>query len=136
MGYKNVYAGQRDRKNGRALLEWGIRTLQGLKASKVPDYLDKICAVFFVRLAGFQLDSGDRSDAEDSLRQAIDRAHRFDAAPDYSMQNLQFVRKGDGSFYDQLGITAVQAVENALREIGSDALWAICRASNGSREEG
>ena len=136
LGYARLYASQRDPANGIALLEWGIRTLQGLKASIAPDYPDKICAVFFTHLAGFQLDSGDRSGAEDSLRHAIDLSRRFDAIPDYSMLNLRFVQKDDGSFYDRLGDTARQAVESALRDIGSDALRTVYHGLNDDREEG
>jgi len=33
LGYARLYASQRDLVSGTALLEWGIRTLQGLKAS-------------------------------------------------------------------------------------------------------
>ena len=136
MGYASLFASRRDPKSGIALLEWGIQTFQGLKASNAPDYLDKICAVFFALLAGFQLDSGDRSASERSLRHAVDLSRRFDAAPDYCTLNLRFVRESDGSFYDQLGMTAAEAVENALRDIASDALWAIYRESCGGREEG
>ena len=136
LGYARLYASQRDLVSGTALLELGIRTLQGLKASNAPDYPDKICAVFFTHLAGFQMDSGDRSGAGDSLRHAIDLSRRFDAAPDNSMLNLRFVQKGDDTFYDQLGETARQAVESALRDIGSDALWTVYHGLNDDSEEG
>ena len=136
MGYASVYASRRDPENGCAVLEWGIRTLEGLKAENAPDYLDRICAVFFVHLAGFHLDSGNPSASEASLRRAIDLSRRFDAAPDYSAFNLRFVREDDGSFYDQLGNTARQAVESALRDTGSDALWTVYRELNVDGEEG
>ena len=136
MGYAALYASRIDRENGSVLLEWGIRTLRGLKATNAPDYLDKICAVLYTHLAGFQLNSKGRSASEESLRHAIDLAYRFDAAPDYSTQNLRFVQEGDNSFYDQLGMTAGQAVENILRDIGSDALWAIYRDLYAHRREG
>lgn len=136
MGYAKLYAGRRDPKSGIALLEWGIQTLQGLKASNAPDYLDKICAVFFAHLAGFQLDSGDRSASARSLRHAVDLSRRFDAAPDTSTLNLRFILEGDNPFYDQLGMTAAEAVENTLRGIGSDALWTILRELSGNGEEG
>ena len=134
-GYATLYASRRDPENGCALLEWGIRTLRGLKASNAPDYLDKVCAVFFVHLAGFQLNSGNRSASEESLRRAVDLSRRFDDAPDYSTRNLRFIQKGDGSFYDQLGNTASRATENALRDIGSDALWSIYHGLCADREE-
>jgi len=135
MGYARLFASRRDPENGIALLKWGIRTLQSLKASNAPDYLDKVCAVLFTHLAGFQLDSGDRSGSEDSLRRAIELSRRFDAAADASMLNLRFVQKGDGSFYDQLGDTARQAVENALRDIRSEALWTIYHGLSADSEE-
>ena len=135
-GYARLYASRRDQENGIALMEWGIRTLRGLKAANAPDYLDKVCAVFFVHLAGFQLDSGDRSASAESLRHAIALSRRFDTAPDYSMLNLRFVQEGDGVFYDQLGSTATQAVENTLRDIGSDTLRTIYRELSGHGQEG
>ena len=136
LGYARVCSCCRDHESGTALLKWGIQTLRGLKASDTPDYLDRICAVFFTHLAGFQLNSGDQSASEASLRRAIDLSRCFDAAPDYSMLNLRFVRKGDGAFYDQLGKAAGQAVENALCDIGSDALWTIYRALCAGDKEG
>jgi len=136
MGYARFYASCHDPENGTALLKWGIRMVQGLKISNAPDYPDKVCAVFFTHLAGFQLDSGSRSAPEDSLRHAIDLSRRFDAAPDYSMLNLRFVQKDDGSFYDQLGDTARRAMENALRDIGSNELWKIYRYLSDDRGEG
>ena len=115
------------RKNGMAVLQWGIRTLRALKAADQPDFIDKLCAFFHVCLADFQLTEGDDAAARDSLAKALDLARAFDAAPDYSCRNLRFIndeRRNDG-IYDSLGKTALEAVENTLKDAGGEALLAM-----------
>ena len=128
-GYSEVYRARRDFQSGSAILRWGIGTLRGLKATEQTDYIDKICAFALVNLAGFQLEAGDSRAARGSLERAAALARAFDAAPDYSATNLRFLIEGQrsGAFYDILGATAVEAVENALRDIDSPALWALYR---------
>lgn len=129
IGYAAVYRARHDPENGMAVLQWGIRTLRALKAANQPDFIDKLCAFFHVCLADFQLAEGDDAAARDSLAKALDLARVFDAAPDYSCRNLRFINdehRNDG-IYDSLGATAMEAIENALKDIGSEALTNICQ---------
>ena len=127
LGYSEACRARRDPEGGQAMLVWGIRTIRGLKASHKPDFIDKLCAFFHVCLADFQLAEGDDAAARDSLAKALDLARAFDAAPDYSCRNLRFINdehRNDG-IYDSLGATAMEAIENALKDIGSEALTNI-----------
>lgn len=137
MGYARVYRARRDPENGKAVLQWGIRTLWGMKASDQPDFIDKMCAVMHVCLAGFLLDAGDEGAARASLEQATGHARRFDAAPDYSCRNMRFIYEAhlNDGLYDTLGATAAEAVENAVKEFGSDALAALFREMNDRPEK-
>ena len=128
-GFAYAFRALGDHENGAAVLRWGIATLRGLKASDRPDFSDKLCAFYVAHLAGFQLALGDEAAARQSLRRARSLARAFDDAPDYSFRNARFITgsERDGASYDTLGMTAAQAVENVLNEIGCEALSAIYR---------
>lgn len=129
VGFASVYRARRDHGNGQAILEWSIRTLRGLKQADKPDFIDKLSAVFCAYLAAFQLDAGDADAARESVDRALALARGFDAAPDYSYLNVRFISEGErtGTAYDILGATALQAVENAIRDADSPALTALLR---------
>lgn len=124
LGFAGVYRARRDSDSGMAILQWGMRALAGLKKADRPDFVDKLRAVFLANIAGFQMDAGDAAGAAESLVQAVALARGFDAAPDYSNGNVRFVSESarTGAYYDILGATAVEAVENALRDIGNRQL--------------
>ena len=136
MGLANVYRARRDWENGQAILQWTLRALQGLKAADAPDFVDKICASLHAWLSCFQLMAGEPDAARESLRRAVALARRFDAAPDYSFRNLRFITGGDraASAYDTLGATAMEAVENTLKDAGVEALWEIYREMTTNQE--
>lgn len=137
IGYAAVYLARRDTENGMAVLRWGIQSLRALKCTEQPDFIDKLCAVFHAWIAGFQLASGDDAAAGASLAKAISLARVFDASPDYSCRNLRFVNdnhRNDG-IYDSLGKTALEAVENALKDIGSKPLAAMYRELTNDPEQ-
>ncbi len=124
LGFSALYQARRDCEKGQAVLRWGIRTLQDLKASDKPDFTDKVCAVFYACLAYFQMAAGGEGAARESLGRAMALAKRFDANPDYSAQSFRFIGEFDspGACYDVLGTTAVDAVENTLKEIPNQPL--------------
>ena len=132
MGYANIYYTNRDWENGQAILNWGIRSLRGLKATEQPDFIDKLCAVFLACLAGFQLIAGNADAARESLLRAVALARAFDAAPDYSCRNMRFIGEDErgGASYDSLGDTAMRAVENAVVDLENDKLSDLWKELN------
>ena len=132
LGYSEACRARRDPEGGQAMLVWGIRTIRGLKASDKPDFIDKLCAYGYARLAGFQLALEGEAAARESLRRARALARAFDDMPDYSCRNLRFLCESErgGATYDILGTTALEAVENALHGIGSKTLNAIWKELN------
>ena len=137
MGYANVYRARHDCENGRAILNWAIGALRGLKATDAPDFVDKICTVLYAHLSAFRRMAGEVDAARESLRQAVALARRFDAAPDYSCRNTRFIVEGEqaASAYDTLGATAMDALENALKDIGDAALWTMVQELTTNREQ-
>lgn len=125
MGYMNAYDALRDYDHERDALRWGIDALSALPGD-APCFLDKLIAALHGCVARVELKLGDEEAARESLRTAVALAERFDAAPDYSTRGLRFASLPERSAYDDLGATALEAVENVIH--GDDdpplaALW-------------
>ncbi len=125
IGYAMLFDVRNENASGMEMMRWIIPTLEGLKKTDGPGFLDKMTAVFGAFLAVFQYNSGDRKGAEDSLRKAKPLALAFDAAPDYAANKVKYVREAETTnAHDLLGKTAMDAVEFVLR--GKDPeLWAL-----------
>ena len=140
IGYAMLFDKKNDSASGMEMMHWIIPTLEGLKKTDEPDFLDKMIAVFHACLAVFQFKSGDRKEAEDSLRKARDLARGFDAAPNYEANRLKYVRRSRmNSAHDPLGKTAMDAVEFVLRDKSPELrkLWkAACIGEDSDPGEG
>lgn len=128
LGYVNVYFSRRDFAEARAMLEWILGVLAGVKDGDRPCFADKLSAMFRVCLAYAHLQSGDETAARNELVQAKQTATRFDAAPDPRAGALRFVLDDvQAGVYDNLGATCAQTVEKAVGDMESEplrALWA------------
>ena len=128
IGYAMLFDVKNDNAAGMEMMRWIIPTLEGLRRTDEPNFLDKMIAVYDACLAIFQFKSGDRESAEDSLRKAKTLARSFDAAPNYDSERLNFMR-GSYSAHDALGKTAMDAVDYVLHDKEPELrkLWAeVC----------
>ena len=117
IGYAMLFDQKNDSVSGMEMMRWIIPTLEGLKKTDEPNFLDKMICVFHACLAIFQFKSGDREGAEDSLRKAGTLARAFDAAPNYEANRLKYVRRSEmNSAHDALGETAMDAVAYVLHD--------------------
>ncbi|MBQ6400358.1 MAG: hypothetical protein IJI21_09645 [Clostridia bacterium] len=117
IGYAMLFDVKNENVSGIALMRWIIPTLEGLKKTEEPDFLDKMIVVFDVFLAVFQYKSGDRKAAGNSLGNAKILADAFDAAPDYAANRVKYVREPETTnAHDLLGKTAIDTVEYILRD--------------------
>lgn len=127
MGYINVYYKRQDFAAARAVTQWGLGTLLGLKDGETPCFLDKVNAVLLVCLAAAQKNCGEAGAAADSLRQAKALAAQFDAAPNYRADALRFAVPDErASAYDDLGATAIDGVRKTVADMddaGFLELW-------------
>ena len=126
VGYMNVYMKRGDYASGQAILRWGTDALLGLRKGDKPNFLDKICAAFLAALAGSQFLNGQENEARGSLKNAKQLAAFFDAAPSYDESDIRFITRIEGaSAHDDIGATAIDAVENAVSEFENEALSSL-----------
>jgi len=130
IGYAMLFDVKNDNASGMEMMRWIIPTLEGLKKTDEPDFLDKMIVVFNTCRAVFQYKSGDRKGAEESLRKAKSLAVAFDAAPNCAANRVKYVREQETTnAHDLLGKTAMDAVEYVLHDKDPELrnLWAdVC----------
>lgn len=132
MGYVNCYFAQNAYAEAEGILQWGLTALSGLKDGTKPCFLDKICGPLLICLAYARLQHGDTAAARDALRQAMDMAAVYDAAPDAHGNALRFVSDDvQQSVYDDLGESAMQGVRKTVDTMQSGALRDLWKELNG-----
>ena len=117
LGYVLLLDARGDAVSGKEMIRWAVPTLEGLKKTQEPCFLDRYNTVLLAGLAGFQMKSGEKEEAVKSLRHACALAHSFDAAPNYEVDRVKFLRRAE-AVHDSLGETAMEALENSLQYIG------------------
>ena len=117
IGYAMLFDAKNDSVSGMEMMRWIIPTLEGLKKTNEPDFLDKMITAFHACMAIFQYKSGNHNGAEESLRIAKRLAAAFDAAPNYAANQVKYVRESETTnAHDLLGETAMDAVKYVLRD--------------------
>ena len=128
IGYMNVYLKRGDHVSAQAILSWGIGLLLGLREADKPNYFDRVSAVLLAALAGSQFLSGEGDEARDTLIKARELAAFFDASPSYDESDVRFITRIEGaSAHDDMGATAMDAVEHAVKQFDNEAFDAIWR---------
>ena len=116
VGYAMLFNAQCDNESGMEMMQWIIPSLEGLKKTKEPGFLDKMIVVFYSFLAIFQYNSGKRKEAVESIRRATSLACAFDAAPNYAANMVKYVRDSERTnAHDFFGVTAMDAVKKILQ---------------------
>lgn len=128
MGYLNLYCKQKDYKSALLFLDWALAFYPGLKYAQKRSHLDKNEAVLWALRADILWQLEQWEAAAESLRKANAAAAAFDAAPDYDVRNIRFISDAErAAAYDDLGSTAMAAVDAILEESGEPALLAQWR---------
>ena len=123
-GYVNIFI-------AREILFWGIALISGLKEAEKPGFLDKMNGVFHVCLAYTQIKEGNEGEVRASLEKARMLARCFDATPSYDASTVRFVAHLDrASAHDNLGRTAMESLENAVKAFGDGTLSALWKEMN------
>jgi tetratricopeptide (TPR) repeat protein len=129
IGYMNVFFTRGDFLSAQAILRLGTEFLLGLQEAGRPNFLDKINSALFATLAYAQYRSGQEEAARASLRKAKELAALFDAAPSYDESDIRFISRIEGaSVHDDIGATAMDAVDTAVEECEDEAFTALWRA--------
>ena len=87
--------------------------------------------VFHVCLAYTQIKEGNEGEVRASLEKARMLARCFDATPSYDASTVRFVAHLDrASAHDNLGRTAMESLENAVKAFGDGTLSALWKEMN------
>ncbi len=128
-GYVNVFAARGDYASWQAILSWGIGLLNGLREEDRPNYFDRVSAAFLASLAGSQFLSGQDDEARDTLIKAKELAAFFDASPSYDESDIRFITRIEGaSAHDDMGATAMNAVDHAVNQFENEAFTALWKS--------
>ena len=116
VGYAMLFNAKCDNESGMEMMQWIIPSLEGLKKTKEPGFLDKMIVVFYSFLAIFQYNSGKRKEAVESVKRAMSLARDFDAAPNYAANMIKYVRDSEmTNAHDLFGVTAMDEVKKFLQ---------------------
>ena len=132
VGYMNYYLKRGEIDSGRAILEWGSSVFAGLRRGDKPNYLDKVNSVFTAAVAGTHMMSGNEDEARRKLEKAKELVEFFDSAPSYDESDVRFIERIEGaSVHDDIGPTAMEAVDTTVSEFENEALSALWESIRG-----
>lgn len=117
-----------------ALSLWLLGTLEDMAAAP-GSYVLKMQTILHAWAAAAMLHQGRTLDAREQMRQAVARARRFDAAPDFTLHGFRFYHGGDHALSDGMGETAMDALRGAISRTGSvrDGLTTLLEACTARR---
>jgi hypothetical protein len=136
MGYFNVFLSKKDYKSAKAIIQWALGILPGLKDANRNSILDKMGSVFYALLAMTQINTGDTEQARDSLCRAKDMAENFDNAPDYDADSVRFVTMGKrATSHDDIGTTAMEGIQKTIDSVENETLSKMWKEINAGEKE-
>lgn len=117
--------------DARDIVLMGLSENDQLRKSDAPMYLDRIDCVYLTGLSYIELLTGHKRKAAEYLKQAKQKAVRFDSSPDYNTGNERFIDIEDACMaYDTLGKTCIDGILNSIRILGSDELDTLWKSIN------
>lgn len=115
--------GTKDYEEARALIEAGINENDAFRKDDKPNVLDKYDCFFLSALSYIELKTGSKKKASSYLKEAKQRAERFDSAPDNDVRNLRFINISDSlMLHDSLGKTGMDSIEFAIKYLKASEL--------------
>lgn len=129
-GFVDVFFQNQDYLSAIEILHWDIAFMKGLQTSRGESYLCKSTSILLALLGTAYEYNGDRMQAKKYLTAAYQAAVRFDAAPNYTSENIRYCEGQEPrSSYDNGGGTALEAIKRVLEELQKNkesqmlALW-------------
>lgn len=120
LGYTNALGNKGDTDAAIEVLLWLKDIYSGLKIPNKNSYLDKGIVGIWTACACW-LPKDDEAGMKKYLQEAVKVAKQFDAAPDYSMQNIKFYcGTQDRVAFDDMGSTAMESIENIIAQGNDD----------------
>ncbi len=131
-GYALVLSNRKDYDMAKKMLSGFLEYLRPFKQGEKADFADKIMASMYTVMAHIHILEGNAEEATKCLRKVLDTVHHFDAAPDYSIQTLQYpVFHRDVIMSDGLGATAADGIERILSLLENQKLAQMWKEMTG-----
>lgn len=127
IGFSKAYTLLGELDKAQEIVNWGLNILMGLRDSAVNSYMDKLEVVLITILGDVHCRMGDSAAAYTHLRNARNKACKFDDAPDYrTAAGLKFYYLDQESLsLDDLGDTAMLAIEAYIERDACEDIKAI-----------
>ncbi len=126
IGYLNVYINKEKYQEAIDVVRWIESSAATAKLPNKISYIDKLLSTL-ITIGAFALFCLEETDsAKSELRRAINIARQFDAAPTYDASCIRFVVVDAATGYDDLGATAMDGVEQTVKEQkspGFSVIW-------------
>ena len=117
IGFVNLFFSQKDYASAIEILSFMSRYLNGLKTEQGVSYLDKDNALLLALCGAVYQRMGESNKARNCLRKARQIAMEFDAAPNYTSQNIRYCENAElSAAYDNIGSTAMDSISKALTD--------------------
>ena len=115
-GYITIYISRNSMEDLRGITLLVINYMETLRKDNKVFYLDKILSLFYA-INAYSFRDSDVAECKKILKKALKSAKAFDASPDYSANNLKFI-KFEKTYmgYDTLGETALGAIEGFVNK--------------------
>ena len=126
MGFLTLYEKQKRWNEARELARWMLAICEGLVRADEPSSMVKSCAMMAACEGVTERGAGDDAAARRALEAAWAWAERFDADPCYDVTGIRFVNMSErATFYDDMGATAMEAIEKVSDEQKDERLSAL-----------
>ena len=126
MGFLTLYEKQNRWNEARELARWMLAICEGLVRADEPSSMVKSCAMMAACVGVTERGAGDDAAARCALEAAWAWAERFDADPCYDVTGIRFVNMSErATFYDDMGATAMEAIEKVIDEQKDERLSAL-----------
>ena len=103
------------------MARWCAGMLAGLEATQ-GSYIWRMRAFMLICVAVLQSAQGKEKEAWEALREAVEYARRYDAAPDVTTAGVRFYWAEHHGLSDDVGESAMNALEKAVRDSGDEGL--------------
>ena len=135
-GFSKAYILMGEYGKAQEIISWGLNMINGLRDASVNSSMDKLEVVFTTALGDVMCRMGDAEAAYAHLRNARNKARRFDAAPDYrTAAGLKFYYLSQDSLsLDDLGDTAMLAAENYIDRDACDGIKEMWKEINNEKD--
>ena len=128
VGFIFYFCHKKEWKKAIDINNYAISLIKGLKSDEGFNSLDKIHSELLATLSYVQKKSGKKKESEQTFKEAIEMAKRFDLNPEYSMNSARFIENDEDIIvYDVFGVTATESILKIFTKLDDDDLIIKCK---------